>query len=103
MANTTHTPGPWRVEENEYHFTIDDGSLEGFFIARISKVWRNALPNTRLIAAAPTMRQEMERYLPVLEWLETMPEIWQRATQGTGIATLNGYKAAITKAQGGGK
>jgi hypothetical protein len=39
---------------------------------------------------------EMKRYLPVLERAEADPELWQRLTQGTGIATLNGYRNALS-------
>jgi hypothetical protein len=46
--------------------------------------------------------KEMRRYLPVITYLEqNYPSIWAAATQGTGIATANGYKAAIQAAEGG--
>jgi hypothetical protein len=40
---------------------------------------------------------EMIRYLPVIEEAESNPEIWNKLTKGTGIATANGYRAAIKK------
>lgn len=55
-----------------------------------------------LIAAAPHLLKEMERYLPILERAEEMGGggVWGTLTDGTGIATINGYKAAIAKAKG---
>ena len=43
--------------------------------------------------------QEMIRYLPVLERAESDTELWARLTDGLGIATLNGYRAAIAKGE----
>lgn len=45
------------------------------------------------------MLREMKRYLPVLESLESIPKLWHNMTKGTGIATLNGYRNAITKGE----
>jgi hypothetical protein len=42
---------------------------------------------------------EMKRYLPVIEALEKEPELWERFTKGTGIATANGYRNAIKQSQ----
>jgi hypothetical protein len=41
--------------------------------------------------------EEMKRYLPVIEALENEPELWNRFTKGTGIATANGYRNAISQ------
>jgi hypothetical protein len=67
--------------------------------------WHKGLdhPDARLIAAAPDQNQEMRRYLPVMERAESDPELWARLTEGLGIATLNGYRAAIAKAEGRGE
>ncbi len=54
----------------------------------------------RLISAAPTQYEEMLRYLPIIERAEADTELWERLTDGTGIATANGYRAAIAKATG---
>lgn len=52
----------------------------------------------RLIAAAPDLLAEMKRYLPILDRVfDDRPEV----LEGLGIATLNGYRAAIQKAEGG--
>lgn len=40
---------------------------------------------------------EMRRYLPVLERLERDPEAWVKFA-GAGLATVNGYRAALSKA-----
>ena len=49
-----------------------------------------------LLASAPDLKREMERYLPILKWLE-QSEFWHEATKGTGIASLNGYETALNK------
>jgi hypothetical protein len=41
------------------------------------------------------LRSEMKRYLPVLEAMESNHSGWEWYTAGTGIATLNGYRAAL--------
>lgn len=52
----------------------------------------------RLFAAAPDLLSEMERYRVILERAESLPNVWGFLTRGTGIATVNGYRAAIAKA-----
>jgi hypothetical protein len=42
---------------------------------------------------------EMMRYLPVIERAEADHEVWIKLTDGIGIATANGYRAALTKAR----
>lgn len=54
----------------------------------------------KLLAAAPMMHYAMKRYLPLLERLENGVELWANLTDGLGIATLNGYRAAIARAAG---
>lgn len=44
--------------------------------------------------------KELQRFLPVIEAAEKDPEVWALLTQGTGIATANGYRNAISRAQG---
>ncbi len=68
------------------------------------KVWPHILDsdegraNVKLVVAAPDMATEMSRYLEILERAEADPEIWSKLTAGTGIATANGYRAALAKA-----
>jgi hypothetical protein len=46
------------------------------------------------------MADEMTRYLPVIECAENMPSTWEMLTRDTGIATANGYRAAIAAMKG---
>lgn len=91
-----HTPGPWEAYGNRVRLTDH---------ARVADTWSSAIPhderaaNARLIAAAPELLAEMKRYLPILEQCEQGTR-WAKYTEGTGIATLNGYRAAIAKAEG---
>lgn len=41
-----------------------------------------------------TLREEVRRIMPILERLEDSP-LWADLTAGTGIATLNGLRAAL--------
>jgi hypothetical protein len=43
--------------------------------------------------------EQMKRVLPVLERLEADPALWIKLTAGTGVATLNGYRNALAKAE----
>jgi hypothetical protein len=43
--------------------------------------------------------KEMQRYLPILERLEEDVLSWFEFSGGTGLATVNGYRNAITKAK----
>lgn len=94
-----HTKGPWN------HFYGTNGwyvnNQAGVFIADVygdSK--EEAASNAQLIATAPVMFVEMERYLFILEAVEGDVELWNKLTKGTGISTLNGYRHAINKAKG---
>jgi hypothetical protein len=91
-----HTPGPWRVSKDTQSVVSRDAYICRARMMRLGQ----GVANARLIAAAPDQNQEMRRYLPVLERAESDPELWARLTEGLGIATLNGYRAAIAKAEG---
>ena len=52
----------------------------------------------RAEAAHGNLFKAVGRYLEVLERAEAEPELWARLTAGTGIATLNGLRHAISKA-----
>jgi hypothetical protein len=43
--------------------------------------------------------KEAKRYLPILESVEKETDCWDSLTQGTGIATVNGLRHAIAKAE----
>ena len=94
-----HTPGPWRFSSHPH-----DGNYMRIHCSSDPNEGDNLRgycgeANARLIAAAPTQHAEMLRYLPVLERAEADSELWARLTDGLGIATLNGYRAAIAKAE----
>ena len=96
-----HTPGPWEVRKTSSgNPFIYSGQLNvaGVAIARPGIDSEASAANARLIAAAPELHAEMLRYLPILERAEADPEIWEKLTDGLGIATANGYRAAIAKA-----
>ena len=90
------------------HPGIDIGAEDG---SNIATVHFDALTETReeviaradLIVSAQRMLREMQRYLPVLERAESDPQLWIKLTDGLGIATTNGYRHAIEKAQGAAK
>lgn len=66
--------------------------------AATRKVHRNSPERAALLAEH--LLREMKRYLPLLERIEAEPALWERTTVSLGIATLNGYRAAIRKAEG---
>lgn len=91
-----HTPGKWVWVSVEGGW---DGVAEAANRNSVICVLKlNNPENARLIAAAPTQHEEMVRFLPIIERAESDPELWTRLTAGTGIATANGYRAAIAKA-----
>lgn len=100
-----HTPGPWHWSGSSagYGSLVSDSGVE--VLADIDYEGLNLHGDDKeadacLIAAAPTLFSEMCRYLPVLERAESEPEIWSKLTEGLGVATLNGYRAAIAKVVG---
>jgi len=48
------------------------------------------------------LEAEMRRFLVVIEGAEGDSETWDRLTYGTGIATANAYRAALSPSSGGG-
>lgn len=48
-----------------------------------------------LQAEIAQLRSEMLRYLPVINKAEQYRQTWAFLTEGTGIATANGYRAAL--------
>lgn len=108
MSEHKFTRGPWYWSDSyPTQDKADTWSLlsgDGLWILScdgMSNSPQNFNPaDARLIAAAPTQHEEMLRYLPIIERAEADPELWARLTDGTGIATANGYRAAIAKAGG---
>ena len=102
----TTSNGPWSYDAESGLVLTKDmtgvwlGSTTGDSSAIVCQVEsHDGISNGDLIAAAPTMQREMNRYLPVLERAEADPILWQQLTAGLGIATLNGYRAALAKAE----
>ena len=48
-----------------------------------------------LQAEIALLRSEMLRYLPVINKAEQYQHTWAFLTEGTGITTANGYRAAL--------
>ena len=94
-----HTPGPWIKQKDPNAISQDDWCI-GIEGAPIDYVATCSERDSNLIAAAPTQHAEMLRYLPIIERAEADPKLWAQLTEGTGIATANGYRAAIAKATG---
>jgi len=62
-------------------------------------VLENAATELRRLAEVNAeLVREMGRYLPVINKAEDSP-IWGELTNGTGIATANGYRAGLVKAK----
>ncbi len=106
-----HTHGPWIRDDKLVYAIMHAGWRKGEELFK-NRFWtwvyfdndvsdEEAESTCCLIAAAPTQHEEMLRYLPIIERAEADPELWERLTAGTGIATANGYRAAIAKATGG--
>jgi hypothetical protein len=53
----------------------------------------------RLEEVNAKLASEMQRYLPLLERIEADLALWERMTVFIGIATLNGYRAALAAAK----
>lgn len=54
----------------------------------------------RMTEQRDELLREMKRYIPIIDKAEGST-IWEYLTSGTGIATANGYRAAIAKVKGG--
>lgn len=97
------TPGNWTVGRSEYNgqeCIVGDGDSVVALMPDATMGCSFNADDARLMAAAKLMLREMKRYLPMLEMLESDRDVWQNATDGLGIATLNGYRYAIEKATG---
>lgn len=54
----------------------------------------------RMTEQRDELLREMKRHIPIIDKAEGST-IWEYLTSGTGIATANGYRAAIAKVKGG--
>lgn len=83
LANELHKEAVW----SEFL----PGSQAGLMIRASRELARLAEVNAGLV-------REMERYLPVIAKAEDST-VWSELTDGTGIATANGYRAALAAAK----
>ena len=79
------------IDEQQSEIEMLQGSLEEWRLDFAGLKEDNA----RLRRAIKKHKDEMRRYLPILEALEAKPSSWEWFTDGTGIATLNGYREAL--------
>ena len=87
----THTLGPWERKSIPGHlFELHDSS--GTPVMRIRGGMMPSLEDARLIAAAPELLAELQHLVRLLEPMEDTLQV-------PGLATLNGARAAIAKAQ----
>ena len=98
----SHTPGPWFVEQTDGIYVCHSGTVcPVTTVAEVGLYYgeKVALANAQLAAASPTLLKELAHLVRLLE-----PELEAGRLQVPGLATLNGAKAAISKAtdvQGG--
>lgn len=95
-----HTPGPWTFGHWGNHFWVSpDKSGQSQKVAQV--IWdmgeavEEGRENARLIAAAPELLTELKHVIRLLEPLENNGNL-----NVPGLATLNGARAAIAKAEG---
>ena len=95
-----YTPGPWKHGCN--YVRTDNGCLKVLAqtYSGCDTSREEALENARMMAAAPDLLQEIKRILPVLESLYEDGKAWYKFSFGSGVATLNGIKRVIAKAEG---
>lgn len=100
------TPGPWEVFQNDGNVMVvgqikPNGKRTKVAVFPAMEELDVKLANANLIAAAHDLLKEMERMLVVIQRIEDeLPATWAEVTQGTGIATANAYRLAISRAKG---
>jgi len=91
MAQSKHTPGPWRTGGNELSAFNVYGPTGDLIAQCLSTA------NARLIAAAPELLAALQMALPALEWCDKQ---WANSPQrGHGVNVLHVVKATIAKAE----
>ena len=95
MSAGKYTPGPWSIDPKR-SFRVIDGDDQTIGRFGTSDMIRDSWEaNAQLCAAAPDLLWELQHLVRLLT---------PRETDGTldvpGLATLNGARAAITKARG---
>ena len=97
---SAHTPGPWKVVDKidgrkpRSMALVAAGGDMSIDCTRSGDTRAESNANARLIAAAPDLLAELEHLVRLLEPLEQSGSL-----QVPGLATLNGARAAIAKAQ----
>lgn len=97
-----HTPGPWKdgpvFNKDGRGIFFTDTSKPGKWQRRVDGGHCGTfdVADARLIAAAPDLLRELEHLVRLLE-----PAISDGRVSVPGLATLNGARAAIAKAEGG--
>ena len=90
MSNTPETDSYWECWDRSGSNRDD---LDKEFARRLER------ERDKLRAENAHLLKEMQRYLPILERLEEDASLWFEFSGGTGLATANGYRNAITKAK----
>jgi hypothetical protein len=105
MTEAKHTPGPLLVlygtKEIEIHFAAS--TTEKSAKTRMLRMTRTPenIKFLQTLAAAPDMLAALQMSLPALEWCQKQ---WAGSPQnGDGINVLSVVRAAIAKAEGGGR
>ena len=86
------TPWPWRTSPINY---ADVYGADGEVVALVPK-GETAAGNARLIAAAPDLYEELQHLVTLIQPLEREGDL-----HIPGLATLNGAREALAKANGG--
>lgn len=88
---TTHTPGPWAIEEGDRETHIVGGEAILAYCPDWPCAPQEQEANARLIAAAPALLEALDA---LLEFLDNGTPIYP------GALAVNDARAAITKARG---
>lgn len=99
MNEVKHTPGPWNNDGRQYIYSERSASGRMACIAKLfpgEVKGDQGIANARLIAAAPDLYRELVHLVRLLEPLER-----DGGLDVPGLATLNGARAAIAKAEAG--
>ena len=103
----THTPGPWKVDENHKGFVNIRRDVD-FYTSDIATVWdfyaENYESNAHLIAAAPEMLEALEEVVALTENLPVCPFCGavKEVQKHSPDCLSHEIEAAIRKARGEG-
>ena len=98
----THTPGPWKVDENHKGFVNIRRDVDSY-TSDIATVWdfyaENYESNASLIAAAPDMLEALEEVVALTENLQVCP-FCSCVLDHRPDCLSHGINATIKKARG---